>query len=548
MTKRKHEISCTSSKEVTTTWYSPISPASLHEVKWRWSFIKMSACDKAYERMIGDWNEARLSGVNISRTNWVASIERFAKRADLFISQSFDTKLVLAVCTNTQRAEVLKDVWLERDAQDVPKGRDKEGACGSSMFSKLHHIGAWDIVSLFLWQPQLPQREVSVYRLVYTENTSQARIMCEQTTQWLKTGALSVEMREVTPYDGHRFISAHRHLICGSEVRMRVQGSGTRSAFRIVSLTPLVMSYEAEMPPLIVSATSANAHNTLSFRGPSAVLHSDIATLTRVNREVAFLTRSTIKSQQSARLYAMDAPPPLSVSCAVLKRMSRTSMRCNFEEVHKLQETYHFTPRNIGVLSTVLCPTDVDKGGLYYAGCGLGREVLAMSMSNPRQQFFANDLPDSSISTSMSAIDHAAALRSRAVGFGLIVASQISVCAASMCSEFSATKQMATSVLYSTVTSLDILRDTLRRALFGGVTMICMLTHVARPNSTVAGPTFDAAVTASVGFAIGSHGIRSIRKTIATNIRGGGVVVYDFSRLPSCTLRLVVCGILAQSW
>jgi hypothetical protein len=103
-------------------------------------------------------------------------------------------------------------------------------------------------------------------------------------------------------------------------------------------------------------------------------------------------------------------------------------------------------------------------------------------------------------------------------------------------------------VLYSTVTSLDILRDTLRRALFGGVTMVCMLTHVARPNSTVAGSTFDAAVTASVAFALGPHGIRDIRKTISTNIPGGGVVVYDFTRVPACMMRLVVSGILAQAW
>jgi hypothetical protein len=525
----------------------------------------MKACDAAYDTMISDWEKARANGIPIQRCNWVAAIERFAKRTDLFISTSSNTKLVLVVSDKMSgtmnHAEVLKDVWLQRKRTTLKgqhtKGNegDGRGCCSvASVFSTLYQMGAWDLVSLFLWQAPLPQREMSVHRLAFTESISKAQLVCDQTTHWLQTGRLSVELRELTENDGKRFIDAHRQLRRGSEVRMRPHGSSkhaTRSSFRVVSLAPLVMAHEerAEMAPGLITSNA----DTLSLRGPSVVVHSDIAALTRVSREIAFLTRSSIKSQQRGRLLADErVHPTLPVSCAMLKRISRTSMRCNYGDVHKLQETYHFTPKNIGVLSTTLCPTGNSNssscGGFYYAGCGLGREVLAMSISNPRQLFIANDLPGEGPGGAHAAIDQASALRSRAVGFGLVVADQISVSAASMCSAFSATKQVATSVLYSTVTSLDILRDTLRRALFGGVTMVCMLTHVARPNSTVAGSTFDAAVTASVAFALGPHGIRDIRKTISTNIPGGGVVVYDFTRVPACMMRLVVSGILAQAW
>jgi hypothetical protein len=511
----------------------------------------MKACDAAYDTMISDWEKARDDGVPIRKCNWVAAIERFARRTELFISTSFDTKLVLVVSDKMggtmQHAEVLKDVWLERDVvkRHYTKGKGGRGCC--SVFSTLYQMGAWDLVSLFLWEAPLPQREMSVHRLAFTETISQAQLVCDQTTHWLKTGCVSVELRELSAYDGQRFVNVHSQLRRGSEVRMRPHGSKpatNQPSFRVVSLTPLVMAQEEKLPGLVTS----NAETLLSLRGPSVVVHSDIASLTLVSREIAFLTRSSIKSQQRERLLADDrVHPTMSVSCAMLKRIARTSMRCNYGDVHKLQETYHFTPKNINVLSTTLCPAGASCGGFYYAGCGLGREVLAMSMSNPRQLFVANDLPGEN-GVTHAAIDQASAQRSRAVGFGLIAADQISVSAASMCSEFSATKQVATSVLYSTVTSLDILRETLRRALFGGVTMVCMLTHVAKPNSTVAGSTFDAAVTASVAFALGAHGIRDIRKTMPTNIPGGGVVVYDFTRVPSCMMRLVVSGILAQCW
>lgn len=506
----------------------------------------------------------------------VAAIDRFVTRNKQFTSMTSVTCLLLVVAVaneqndededNTSIAnkqsqsqqsqsqsqpEVMKDVWLER--------RNERDAA-NTIFAKLLDVGAWPVVSQFLFQAELPQVEMSVYMLKFTECQSNARLVSRQTTKWLETGELCIDLRALSDHDSIMFTNKHPHIEVGHVVRVKLsKARATHGLFRVRSLRPLTMQHEPG--GLIAFAFTSSEEDgvggiagILRIEGPTAIIHPDIASLTSVSREAAFATRSHILHQQRGILRAIPRDRrPLSICFSIIKRLTKTTMRCNFEELQKLQESYHFTPKNVRMLASMLRPPaneDNTRPGFYYAGCGLGREVVAMSMADPRQRFFANDLPgDDNDSHRQSAVIQAEALRALAIGFGLVEAAQLCISAASMCSPYSATKQThTTGVLYSTVTSLDIFRSTLQRSLMDGVQIVCMLTHVARPNSTVAGSTFDGAVTSSVQSALGPHAIRSVRKTVATNIRGGGVIVYDFSHLSPCQRRTVSSSILAHAW
>jgi hypothetical protein len=534
-------------KRVVTTWYSPVLPGCEFELVWRWKFGKKNACDDIYDKMIDDWRKTAVEMMFIRKDDWVDAIDRFVKRPELFVSSNRDTELMM-VLTKSNELLIVKEDWVER-----------KGSVDSEL-AALSRLGLWDNIAMFLWQPVLPQRELSVYLLSFYDGHSRATFTSDQTTSYLETGLIPNDLWIERDVDTHNFLThygalAGRAILVGCLVGVRTNKKASSMAiYRILSTTvPFHMVYENYAEGTLVAQ--------MSLYPPRAITKSDMVALASVNRETAFITRSSIKCQQRIRLFergvvsqslhaSVSPTHSLEKSCGILKRISKLSMRCNFDDVHNLQETYHFTPKHISIISSMLCPNEpacasggVD--GVYYAGCGLGREVLAMSMSNPRTRFFANDIGGGG----SEAVDTASALRASGVAFGMIVAGQIDVSAASMCSAYSASRQTtANGVLYSTVTSLDILRGTLRRAIFGGVQTVCILSNLAKPPAHIAGSTFDAAVASAALFALGPGGYKSIQKKMKTNIPGGSVVVYDFSAVPPPQRRLIMSGILAECW
>jgi hypothetical protein len=520
------------------SWYSPILPLESVQIMWRWKIRRMTACDRTYDVMISDWERAHAEGVSICRRVWVGAIDTFVKRKETFISVQRETDLLMVLTTKNEIAMV-KSEWLDRAF-----GRLKD----ESMLSELCRIGIWDNVVSFLFQSPLPQTEMSAYNLSFCESFTGVSFISDQTTSYLLTGNTPRLLCIHAPGDITRFISSIPDICVG--MRMSIRTSKKRiplECFRVHSIYPFMLQYESDIP-----LDSNESFEGFCLAPARVVLKPDITSLIAVNRETAFILRSSVRRQQRLRLFEMGrmedsmATRPLNDSINIIKRITRTALRCNYEEVHNLQETYHFTPKNIGIISTVLCDGGIrGHGEIYYAGCGLGREVLAMSMSHPRHTFFANDLPG----YGFVAVDSAALLRTHCVGFGLIAASQIDISSASMCSAYSECRQLPSNgVLYSTVTSLDILRGTLRRALFGGVQMICMLQHVAKPSGAPTGRTFDSAVTAAVDFALGGDMSHTIRTKMSTNIQGGGIVFYNFSTVTDEQRRLILSLILRDLW
>jgi hypothetical protein len=528
--------------EVKMSCLSPVLVDKDVVIVWKWKFVRDDGCDDVYDRMILDWKNVEKFG--ICRMDWIGAVDKFTRRGDSIVQFSLETVLYCVMTTKEDpiRMEIVRDSWVQKNLKE-----------DFSIISRIQSLGFWSDVTSFLWKQRLPQREMSVYNLSFTECVSGAKIGCRQTSDWLLTGVPPLILEEQSKMDGILFCGAYPHIQVGNVILIKMRcTSGIIELYRIRSLSPLEMRRESVYE-------QGGWVATIRLLGPVPVLHCDVASLIAVSRMVSCFTKSTILRQQSVSINSRDTAPSLKESVAILKRLSNTTMRCNFSEVQNLQESYHFTARYVDVLATLLRPKvdeDATKGatlpGIFYAGCGLGREVIAMAMNNPTQRFVANDLPaDLSVSCD-AAVQQARALRSLAVGFGLINAHNLVISAASMCSAYSATMQTtASGALYSTVTSIDIFRGTLRHALFAGVQIICMLTQIAKPNRTLAGCTFDEAVVSSIEFTLGGrHNAdwAAIRRTVATNIKGGGVTVYDFSGLPTTQRRLVVSSILAHTW